>query len=582
MESVDRNLLFIIGTFLGAIIGGVVVFFIANRKRTNLPDDPLRQEYEKEKIRLQSELNHAGKTITEKSSLIADNELKIAELTTGLNQTVTNLSVANERLQFQVESNQKINTELNQKTIELSATQNSLNETLNELSVSREKTQFYTETNSALSLKTEEQTAEIIHLQNNISEISATAKSLENNLGEARRLNNLKEVQIHDLTELNSHFKSENAALSAQLSASETKLATQKEDIEDIRRKSHLEFENIANRLLETKAEKFTESNRLNIESLLEPLGREINSFKNKVEETYDREAKERFSLGEKVRELIQTTDKVSAEANNLATALKGQAKTQGNWGEMILERILETNGLMRGREYDVQHPIKNTDGDQQFLDVIVHLPDNRKLIIDSKVTLVAYDRYCASETEEDRERCLKEHLKALSTHIDQLSSKKYDDMETSPDFVMLFVPIEPAYLTAVQNDSEIWARAYAKKVLLISPTNLMAAVKMVSDLWKRDQQSKNALAIALQGEKLYDKFINFLNSMEDIGNHLNKSQDAYNRALNQLKQGRGNLVRQAEKLRDLGIKSPKALPASMINFDDEDNFLLELTEHTS
>jgi DNA recombination protein RmuC len=248
----------------------------------------------------------------------------------------------------------------------------------------------------------------------------------------------------------------------------------------------------------------------------------------------------------------------------------------------MILERILETNGLVRGREYDVQHPIKNEDGDQQYLDVIVHLPDNRKLIIDSKVTLVAYDRYCSSETDEDRARCLKDHIHALSTHIDQLSGKKYDQMDASPDFVMLFVPIEPAYMMAIQNDSDLWARAYAKRILLISPTNLMGAVKMVSDLWKRDQQGRNATEIANQGQKLYEKFIGFLSSMEDVGSHMTKSQDAFIKAMNQLKQGRGNLIRQAEKLKDLGVKTAKTVPTSMMNYEDEDGTVLDLSDNDS
>ncbi len=525
MESSIELLYLGIGIIVGLVIGGLAVFLFKGNNRNG---DAARQEFEKERVGLQTDLKHAGKTIEEKTSIIIQKDRQIGEIMGNLNESAGNLGVAQERLQ-----------------------------TLDQI-------------NSKLDKKTEEQTNEISAARNHLAQFNAHAKSLKNNLDELRIQNNLNEVKINDLTKMNSEFQSENATLLANLNANEGKLATQKAEIEDIRQKSHLEFENIANRLLEAKTEKFTESNRVNIQNLLEPLGKEINSFKIKVDETYNREAQERFSLGEKVRELIETTDKVSAEANNLATALKGQAKTQGNWGEMILERILEKHGLVRGREYDVQHPIKNSNGDQQFLDVIVHLPDNRKLIIDSKVTLVAYDRYCASETDEDRERNLKDHLKALSTHIDQLSSKKYDEMENSPDFVMLFVPIEPAYLAAIQFDAEIWARAYAKRILLISPTNLMGAVKMVSDLWKRDQQSKNALEIAQQGEKLYDKFVGFLDSMEDVGNHISKTQDAYSKALGQLKQGRGNLISRAEKLKELGVKSQKILPSMMTDYESD------------
>ncbi len=530
MDSTNEILFLGVGVVIGILIGGLIAFLIKGRRQFPQSDNSAKQEFEKERIRLETELKNAGKTIDEKNSVISDKNQQFSELNLRHNETAKELSAAKTQVQTLGEIYEKLNE------------------------------------------KAERQENELNNARAEIAHFTASAKALEKKIDELREQNNLKEIQNHELTELWTNVKNENAALQANLQASEEKLLTQKAEIEDIRQKSHLEFENIANRLMEAKTEKFTETNKINIQKLLEPLGKEIDSFRAKVEETYDKEAKERFSLGEKVKELIETTDKVSAEANNLATALKGQAKTQGNWGEMILERILETNGLVRGREYDVQHPIKNSEGDQQFLDVIVHLPDNRKLIIDSKVTLVAYDRYCASDTEEERERYLREHLKALSTHIDQLSSKKYDDMENSPDFVMLFVPVEPAYLTAVQYDSEIWSRAYSKRILLISPTNLMGAVKMVADLWKRDRQSKNAMEIANQGNKLYEKFVGFLTSMEDIGNHISKTQDAYNKALGQLKQGRGNLIRQAEKLKELGLKSQKQLPPSMRNYDDEND----------
>ncbi len=528
METLNELLILIAG-IVGFILGGVIIYLIIGRQANRRENHPAKQEYEKEHVRLQTELAHAGRTIQEKNRLISDKEREIGEKTGKLNEALTNLRIAEDRVQTFGESNKK------------------------------------------LTEKNEQQTNEMKVLQEAHSKVSANAKAVESSLNEQRTQNNIKEVQIHELTEINNRLGNENATLLANLNASEGKLATQKSEIEDIRQKSHLEFENIANRLLEAKSEKFTASNRENIENILQPLKTDIESFKSKVEETYDKESRERFSLAREVKALIEQTDKVSSEANNLAVALKGQSKTQGIWGEMILERILEINGLVRGREYDIQHSIKNGDGDQQYLDVIVHLPDNRKLIIDSKVTLNAYNRYCASETDEDRARHLKDHLQALTTHIDQLSRKKYNELETSPDFVMLFVPIEPAYLTAIQFDSEIWARAYDKRILLISPTNLMGAVKMVSDLWKRDQQSKNALEIAQQGEKLYDKFVGFLSSMDDIGNHISRTQDAYNKALGQLKQGRGNLINRAEKLKELGVKSQKVLPTTMTDY--ENNF---------
>lgn len=516
----------IIGLFVGTIIGGLLVYLLLRKQIQLNSDENLKLEFEQTRTRLQTELANSAKIIDEKTQINQTKETQISEITQKLNQTLTNLEVSNDRLQNISAENQK----LNEKVVGLE---------------------------SDLSL-----------INKQLSDTTANAKVLAESLYNQKLENNLKEAENHELRKIHTKLVDEKATLLANLNSAEGKLATQKAEIEDIRQKSHLEFENIANRLLEAKSEKFTASNRENIENILLPLKKDIDSFKLKVEETYDKESKERFLLQNEVKNLIEQTDKVSSEANNLAIALKGQAKTQGNWGEIILERILEINGLSRGREYDVQHSIKNSDGDQQFLDVILHLPDNRKLIIDSKVTLNAYERYCASENEEERSIHLRNHIKALTTHIDQLSSKKYEELDASPDFVMLFVSIEPAYLTAIQQDPQLWSRAYSKKVLLISPTNLMAAIKMVSDLWKRDNQSKNALEIAQQGEKLYDKFVGFLNSMEDIGSHLGKSQDAYRKALAQLKDGRGNLIRQAEKLKELGVKSQKSLPASMINYE--------------
>ena len=517
----------IIGLFIGIIIGGLLVYLLLRKRIDQNSDETLKLEFESIRTRLQTELANAAKIIDEKTQINQTKETQIVEITQRLNQTLTNLEVSNDRL-LNISTESKKSSEIN-----------------------------------------ESLTTELGNTRRLLADATAEIKFFKESLNKQGEENNLKELEVHELRKIHGGLIKENSALQASLIAAEAKLATFKDEIQDIRQTSHLEFTNIANRLLEEKSQKFTASNKENIENILLPLKNDIDSFKAKVEETYDKESKERFSLQKEVKNLIEQTDKVSSEANNLAVALKGQAKTQGIWGEMILERILEINGLVRGREYDVQHSIKNEEGDQQFLDVIVHLPDNRKLIIDSKVTLNAYNRYCASETEVDRAQHLKDHIQALTTHIDQLSRKKYDEMEESPDFVMLFVSIEPAYLTAIQNDSQLWARAYAKKILLISPTNLMAAVKLVSDLWKRDNQSKNAIEIAQQGEKLYDKFVGFLNSMDDVGSHIIKTQDAFNKALGQLKQGRGNLIRQAEKLKQLGIKSQKNLPSSMMNYEE-------------
>ena len=356
-----------------------------------------------------------------------------------------------------------------------------------------------------------------------------------------------------------------------ELSSKYNETKTNLRVVEELQKTALLQFETIANKLLEEKSSKFTETNKANIETLLNPLKEDINKFRTKVEETYDKESKQRFSLEEKVKDLIEQTNKVSAEANNLATALKGKPQKRGNWGEMILERILESSGLTKDREYFIQQSMKDEEGNNLRPDVRVNLPDERVIIIDSKVSLIAYDKFVATEKTDEQELYLAEHLKSTYTHIDQLSAKKYDDIETSLDFTMMFVPIEPAYLLAIQNDSDLWSYAYSKRILLISPTNLIACLKLISDLWRREWQNKNAMEIVKRGESLYEKIVGFTKTFEEIGNSIKASQDKYDKALGQLKDGRGNLVNQAVHLKNLGLKSDKKISAALLPLDIDD-----------
>lgn len=355
------------------------------------------------------------------------------------------------------------------------------------------------------------------------------------------------------------------------------KLNTQKEDLISTQKMAQLQFEKLANQIFEEKSGKFTESNKSNIEALLKPLNENIETFKKKVDETYDKESKQRFSLEREVKNLIDTTHKISLEANNLATALKGQVKKQGDWGETILERILEMSGLEKGREYFVQENLKDQDGNNLRPDIIVRLPDNRNIILDSKVSLNAYLRFSESEVKEDQDIYMLQHLTAINNHIDQLSAKKYQDHTNSLDYVFMFIAVEPAYITAVQSDPNLWASAYSKKIVLISPTTLIVTLKIVADLWRQEQQSKNAIEIARQGKTLYEKFVGFLDSMETVGKHIARSQDFYSQAMRQLKDGKGNLIDQAEKLKTLGVKSPKKIPSQFFSIEpgDEESDLL-------
>ena len=377
----------------------------------------------------------------------------------------------------------------------------------------------------------------------------------------------------------------EKAAMSfADNVALNEKLKTQKADMEELAKRFNLEFENIANKILESKSVKFTELNKSNLKDILEPLGKNIDEFKTKVSEVYDKESKERFSLGEKVKELAQLNQTISEEARNLTKALKGESKTQGRWGEMILEKILEMSGLRKGEEYTMEEQLTDNNGNalrsdnmekKMRPDAIVKYPDNRNVIIDSKVSLNAYLRYVEANDPNDQKRELDAHILAIKNHIMALSSKGYDDYHKSLDFVMMFIPSEPAYIAALQGDSELWSFAYEKRILIMSPTNLITSLKLIVDLWKREYQNRNALAIADRGAKLYDKFVGFIENLKDVGSSIDKARDKYEEAYKQLTSGKDNLVLQTEKLKKLGLKTKKELKLEIIEDipdESEDN----------
>lgn len=353
----------------------------------------------------------------------------------------------------------------------------------------------------------------------------------------------------------------------AYYKSQQEKVQEQKIEIEQIRVQFQREFENVAEKLLKEKSKEFIDINRNNLDMILNPLKEDLKAFEDKVEKVYNMEAAERNTLKGVITQLMDLNKQISDEAQNLTKALKGDNKKQGNWGEVILERVLERSGLVRDQEYRIQAAMQTTDGARYQPDVIIDLPDEKHLVIDSKVSLIAYERLVNADTEEDRKLFAKAHIESIRNHIGGLSSKKYHDLYkiNSPDFVLLFVPIESSFSIAVQLDGELFNYAWDKKVVIVSPSTLLATLRTIASMWKQERQNRNVLEIARLSGDMYDKFVGFLGDMDSIGKNITYTQNAYNSAINKLSDGRGNLTTTAEKIKKLGAKADKQIDQKFI-----------------
>ncbi len=381
---------------------------------------------------------------------------------------------------------------------------------------------------------------------------------------EKENLASLRDQLISEQQRLSNQVAELNTSLNAERNQAKGNLAI----LNSAREELSNQFKVLANEILEDKSKRFTEQNQTNLNQLLEPLKVKLTEFQGKVHEVYVQEGKDRSALAEQVKQLMSLNNQLSKDAHNLTSALKGQAKTQGTWGERILEQVLEASGLRKGHEYDVQESHTRADGSRAQPDVVVHLPEDKHLIVDAKVSLTAYEEYANAETDHQRDAAMKRHLDSVRTHIKELSEKNYQQLYAlkSLDFVLMFIPVEPAFMLAISHDSDLWQDAWKKNVLLVSPSTLLFVVRTVAHLWRQEQQNRNAQEIASRGAELYDKLVGFVEDLDGLGTKLQQAQKAYDGAYNKFTGGRGNVIRQAEMLKELGVKPTKQLPQNLID----------------
>lgn len=431
---------------------------------------------------------------------------------------------------------------------------------------------------------------EIAPLSERLKQKELTTIQVEEN--HSKEITNLKELMqqnkeeylnnINDLNEEIKYLRIEKEKLNIQLTQKNSELENtkirlneNKEEIENIQTKFTKEFENLANKILEEKSTKFTKQNQDNLKQILHPLQEKIQSFEQKVENTNKENIERHAALGEQLKQLHEQNIKISTEATNLTKALKGDSKTQGNWGELILERVLEKSGLEKDREYVLEKSFTvNQEGKQRLRpDVIIYLPDNKKMIIDSKVSLTAYEKYVNSDSELEKEQHLKEHIVSLNRHILQLSEKKYEDLYQmeSPDFVLLFIPIEPAFAVALNKDNQLYNKAFQKNIVIVTPSTLLATLRTIDSMWNNEKQQQNAIEIARQAGALYDKFNGLITDLTKVGKKMDEAKTEYKGAMSKLFEGSGNLIGRVERLKKLGAKAKKQLPENILNKANND-----------
>ncbi len=397
---------------------------------------------------------------------------------------------------------------------------------------------------------------------------------LHRQLQELKTKTNERETLIQDKTEL----ERDNTKLATELKEEVRRSKENLQTLNDAKKELQTQFENLANRIFDEKTRVFADQSKTNLDSILTPFKEKITAFEKRVNEVYATEGKERHSLIKEVQRLQELNQKIGEDAENLTKALKGDTKTQGIWGEIILERILEESGLRKGIEYDSQGGFRDAEGKLLKPDVVVHLPEEKDIVIDSKVSLVAYEKYVRADDDDERDQAGKEHLASINAHLKGLESKKYDELPgvKSLDFVLMFVPIESAFMLAIDKDNEIFRKAFDQNIMIVSPSTLLVTLRTIQNIWRYEYQNKNALEIAEKAGKLYDKFVGFVTDLEKVGDQIDNTRKAYEGAHNKLASGKGNLISRAQTLIELGVKSRKQLPDSVLHKASLDTLLVE------
>ncbi len=401
-----------------------------------------------------------------------------------------------------------------------------------------------------------------------IAEISAENKAQLQKIAEQQELNERQNSEIKDLQNDKNQLIGLKSQLAAQNESLQQLLDSQKEEIVKIQEEAKLQFENLANKILEEKTLKFTEQNQQNLKNILNPLQEKITDFEKKVENTHKESIDYHAALRQQILGLKEMNLQMSKETLNLTKALKGDSKIQGNWGELVLERVLEKSGLEKGREYEIQKSFTTEEGNRVQPDVIINLPDGKKMIVDSKVSLTAYEKYINEEDDEQKSSFLKEHVNSLKRHVEQLGSKNYQHLYQmeSPDFVLLFIPIEPAFAIALNEDTQLYNKAFEKNIVIVTPSTLLATLRTIDSMWTNQKQQENAYEIARQAGALYDKFDGFVTDLVKIGKKMDEAKTEYEGAMNKLVDGKGNLITSVQKLKIMGAKAKKSLPDAILN----------------